>query len=100
MSDQSRAEGMRSGTKNLRYGMCDSLRAAPAEPISLLRSAGGVGLRWDPAAHPMIMVRDTRTGEVLSFARGGNVMVPARGDVELVTSDGVWSRSATVAAPR
>jgi hypothetical protein len=77
-----------------------SLRAAPAEPISLLRSAGGVGLRWDPAAHPMIMVRDTRTGEVLSFARGGNVMVPARGDVELVTSDGVWSRSATVAAPR
>jgi hypothetical protein len=78
-----------------------SLRAAPAEPISLMRSAGGVGLRWDAAAHPMIMVRDARTGDVLSFARGGSVMVPEKGsDIELVMSDGVGSRSATVAAPR
>jgi hypothetical protein len=78
-----------------------SLRATPAEPVSVMRAAGGVALRWDAAAHPMIMVRDVRTGEVLSFARGGNVVVPADGsEIELVMSDGVRSRSATVRAPR
>jgi len=78
-----------------------ALRAAPAEPLSLMRSAGGVAVRWDAAAHPMIMVRDGRTGEVLSFARGGNVIVPADGgEVELVLSDGVRSRSATARTPR
>jgi hypothetical protein len=66
-----------------------------------MRAAGGVALRWDTAAHPMIMVRDVRTGEVLSFARGGNVVVPADGsEIELLMSDGVRSRSATVRAPR
>jgi hypothetical protein len=78
-----------------------ALRATPAEPVSVLRSAGGVAVRWDVAAHPMIMVRDVRTGEVLSFARGGSVVVPAAGsEVELVMSDGVRSRSDTVRAPR
>jgi hypothetical protein len=78
-----------------------ALRATPAEPVSVMRSAGGVAVRWDAAAHPMIMVRDVRTGEVLSFARGGSVVVPAGGsEVELVMSDGVRSRSATVRPPR
>ena len=78
-----------------------SLRATPAEPVSLARSAGGVALRWDAAAHPMIMLRDGRTGEVLSFARGGNAVVPAdASEVELVMSDGVRSRSARIRAPR
>jgi hypothetical protein len=46
------------------------------------------------------MVRDVRTGEVLSLARGGNVVVPADGsEVELVMSDGVRSRSEMVRAP-
>jgi hypothetical protein len=78
-----------------------SLRATPAEPVSVNRSAGGLAVRWDAAAHPMIMVRDVRTGEVLSFARGGSVVLPADGsEVELVMSDGVRSRSATVRTPR
>jgi hypothetical protein len=38
------------------------------------------------------MVRDARSGEVLSFARGGSVTVPATGALELVASDGVHSR--------
>jgi hypothetical protein len=47
------------------------------------------------------MVRDVRTGEVLSFARGGNAVVPADGsELELVMSDGVRSSSAMVRAPR
>jgi hypothetical protein len=78
-----------------------SLRATQAEPVSAVRSAGGVALKWDAAAHPMIMVRDVRTGEVLAFARGGNAVVPADGsEVELVMSDGVRSRSATIQATR
>ena len=78
-----------------------SLRATPAEPVSVVRSAGGLALRWDVAAHPMIMVRDTRTGQVLSFARGGEVVVAADGnEVELLLSDGVRSRAATVRASR
>jgi hypothetical protein len=78
-----------------------SLRATPAEPATVTGSAGGVALRWDAAAHPMIMVRDVRTGEVLSFARGGSVVVPTDGsEVELVMSDGVRSRSARVRMPR
>lgn len=53
---------------------------------------GGTGIQWDAAAHPMIMVRDAQTGEVLSLARGGRVQLPAlRREVDLVFSDGVKS---------
>jgi len=70
-----------------------ALRTAPATPARLTSAAGGVSLQWDAAAHPMVMVRDARSGEVLSFARGGSVTVPATGaDLELVASDGVRSR--------
>ena len=48
----------------------------------------------------MAMVRDAGTGPILSFARGGSVTVPADGgDIELVTSDGVRSRSTLFRAP-
>jgi hypothetical protein len=77
-----------------------SLRAAPAQPMNVMRSAGGLALQWDGAAHPMVMVRDGRTGQVLSLARGGHVMLAAGGrEVELLVSDGVRSRVTTV-SPR
>ena len=62
-------------------------------PASVRRAAGGkVGVRWDAAAHPMVMVRDPETGEVLSFARRGSVQVPSdKREVDLVFSDGVTS---------
>ena len=70
-----------------------SLRAAPAMRPSVTRAANGVAVRWDPAAHPMVMVRDAGSGQVLSLARGGEVVVPAgAGGVDLVLSDGVRSR--------
>jgi hypothetical protein len=51
-----------------------------------------VTLQWDAAAHPMIMVRDPDTGEVLSFARGGNARVwTGKGAVDLEVSNGVQS---------
>ena len=64
-------------------------------------AAGGVGLRWDASAHPMLMVRDPVTGEVLSFARGGrSEIVTDRGELDLQLSTGVRGRSMRLAVPR
>jgi hypothetical protein len=52
-----------------------------------------VALRWDSRAHPMIMVRDPDTGEILSFARGGEVeLTTSKSQVDLNMSTGVRSR--------
>jgi hypothetical protein len=71
-------------------------RAAVVGPdsVEVRRVAGGrVGLRWNAGAHPMVMVRDPDTGEVLSFARGGDVeLSTSKGQVDLVLSDRVKSR--------
>ena len=68
--------------------------AAMPDSVQVRRSTGGrVAVRWDTLAHPMVMVRDAETGEVLSLARGGAVDVPtSRNQVDLVFSDGVRSR--------
>jgi hypothetical protein len=85
-------------------GAAEAVRAVPAAPadrvvLQARRVAGGVALRWDAAAHPMVMVRDPRTGEVLSFARGGQVEVStSRAELEVVGSDGVSSGAAVVVA--
>lgn len=69
-------------------------RVARPDSVEVQRAAGGkVTLRWDAVAHPMVMVRDPDTGEVLSLARGGNVELSTlKGQVDLVLSDGVKSR--------
>ena len=55
-------------------------------------SSGGMGIQWNARAHPMVMVRDAGTGEVLSLARGGQVQLPVfRREIVLVLSDGVKS---------
>jgi hypothetical protein len=70
-----------------------------AAPVEARRVAGGVALRWDARAHPMVMVRDPRTGEVLSFARGGEVEIPtSQAELDVSLSDGVGSRGARVSA--
>ena len=74
------------------------VRGAPRSGVKPLSAdvrrvpRGGTGIQWDAAAHPMLMVRDAQTGEVLSLARGGRVQLPALGrEVDLVFSDGVKS---------
>ncbi|HZI75571.1 MAG TPA: hypothetical protein VFD73_16440, partial [Gemmatimonadales bacterium] len=53
---------------------------------------GGAMLKWNAATHPMIMVRDPDTGEVLSLLRGGTAMVQtAKREVVLEVSDGIGS---------
>lgn len=51
-----------------------------------------VRLTWDAAAHPLVMVRDAITGDVLSFAKGGDMVIrtPAK-RLELTLSSGVTS---------
>jgi hypothetical protein len=68
--------------------------SARSDSVSVRRSAGGrVGLRWNARAHPMVMVRDPETGEILSLARGGDVQLStSKGAVDLVLSDGLRSR--------
>jgi hypothetical protein len=41
------------------------------------RAGGFVRLRWNAARHPVLMVRDPRSGAVLAFARGGDATVRA-----------------------
>jgi hypothetical protein len=56
-------------------------------------NSGQVELRWNGARYPMVLVRDLRTGAVVSLARGGAVRVPSpgSGDFGLTFSDGVHS---------
>ena len=54
--------------------------------------SGGVALGWDQRAYPMVMVRDAKTGQVMSLADGGSVQLPtSQRQVDLVLSDGVRS---------
>ena len=72
---------------------------AVAKPAQVRRVPGGkVAVRWDAREHPMVMVRDAVTGEVLSLARGGSVDVITRNrELDLMFSDGVQSRVKRVA---
>jgi hypothetical protein len=37
---------------------------------------------WDPAVYPMVMLRDARTGDIVSFPRGGRtILLTTRGSV-------------------
>jgi hypothetical protein len=61
---------------------------------------GRVSVRWDASAHPMVMVRDPSTGQVLSFASGGLAEIATdRTDLEVQLSNGVVGRSVRVAVP-
>ncbi len=77
------------------------LRLGVTEPIRAQRTAGGVRVRWDSSVHPMLLVRDPDTGEVLSFARGGDVELgTSKGELDVTASDQVLSgRSRVMVAP-
>jgi hypothetical protein len=71
-------------------------QAGPRGPDSLeVQPSGnrGLSLRWNASAHPVIMVRDPETGQVLSFARGGAAQIlTGKTRIDLLLSDGVRSR--------
>jgi hypothetical protein len=74
-------------------------RAAPAPSDVRLEARPGnrVMITWDATRHPMVMVRDAETGDVLSIGRGGAIELPAGlppGDrLQVLLSDGVTSRA-------
>ncbi|MEP7226733.1 MAG: hypothetical protein ABI785_05190 [Gemmatimonadales bacterium] len=73
-------------------GMQQSAGVKPLSASARRLADGGTGIQWDARTHPMAMVRDARTGEVLSLARGGSVELPGnRHEVDLVISNGVTS---------
>ena len=60
--------------------------------VEARRVAGGLALRWDASTHPMLMVRDPDSGEILSFARGGDVEVATgKAELDVTISDRVGS---------
>lgn len=79
------------------------LAAANGQDVVVARRQGGVAsLHWDAGAHPMLMVKDPDTGEVLSFARGGDIEVTTdKAELEVIASDQVGSKElrVTVGAP-
>ncbi|HSJ08566.1 MAG TPA: hypothetical protein VK928_01605, partial [Longimicrobiales bacterium] len=68
------------------------------DEVKVTRTSGNrVRLQWDVARTPMVLVRDPRTGAVLSFARGGDQLIAVPGtEVELNMSDGVKSTTRRV----
>lgn len=74
--------------------------AAAVNVVDATRAGtGSVSVRWNGTAARMALIRDRRTGEVLSFARGGSAHVRARtDDLEVILSDGVRSAAREVRA--
>jgi len=76
-------------------------QGAAQDRITAKGEAGAVRLEWNAAAHPMIMVRDPDTDEVLSFARGGAARVwTPKSAVDLEVSNGVGSQRLRLAISR
>ncbi len=79
-----------------------SRQGDPAAKVEVAAAGPGrVSLRWDPARAPMVIVRDPRSGQILSFARGGRAEVVAdQSEVSIGISDRVQSRERIVRVPR
>jgi hypothetical protein len=55
-------------------------------------SAGTVRVQWSATGARMALIRDRQTGEILSFARGGDARIRTRSaDLDVILSDGVRS---------
>jgi hypothetical protein len=67
------------------------LSVAPIDDTRVVAVDGNaVDVHWNAARHPMVLVRDVATGEILSFARGGHVRLhPPRAEIEIILSNGV-----------
>ncbi|MDQ6829292.1 MAG: hypothetical protein M3081_10545, partial [Gemmatimonadota bacterium] len=95
--------------RSLRSGISAAVQAqpgtpgGPADPKAIVSAVPGGRARvvWDATSHPMVMVRDAASGQVLSFGRNGTATVANNGgDLELVFSDRVHSTSQRISVPR
>lgn len=84
-----------------RAGQPASLRMGAAVTPVARREGRSVVIQWSASVHPTIMVRDPETGEVLSFARGGQARVLTdKNELDVVLSDGVKSQRVRLAISR
>ncbi len=73
-----------------------AVAAAQSQAASSVTRAGGNQLRveWDTSRYPRAIVRNPRTGRILSFLREtGSTVAWSGGDVEVLLSDGVRTRT-------
>jgi hypothetical protein len=70
-------------------------------PVTMRRTTDGrIAMQWDPASHPMLLVRDGDTGQIISFARGGSVELPGgHSRLSVAFSNRVQSGELRVAVP-
>lgn len=85
---------VRAPTEEMRSGQATPERALQAR---ITQSAGIPVLRWDASVSPLAVVRDARTGQILSLARGGAIELPPEVDsVQVDFSFGVRSLRTTL----
>jgi len=80
----------------------DEAAAGQAPALQATSLGGGrVALSWDAVRHPVVMVRDPATGQVISFARGGrSEVITDRPDLDVQLSNGVTGRAMRITVPR
>lgn len=75
-------------------------RAGAREFTVRRQQPGRASVEWDAERYPLAVVRDLATGEILSLARGGRVLLHSSpGEVIVTLSDGVRSMSYTARIP-
>lgn len=75
--------------------------AATADVAAVRDGTDDIRVRWNATHTPVLLVRDGRTGEILSFARGGDARVRTQAtEIEINMSDGVKSTMRRIAVPR
>jgi len=68
----------RKGASELRYKNAKSAAQSASRDEYFRVSdlpAGRAEIHWDAVAHPVVMLRDTKTGEVRGFLRGGDATI-------------------------
>ena len=80
------------GTQRTELLAASPTSASNDQPMAQRTGAGAVRLTWKNSATRGILVRDRRSGQILSFARGGEATVYSNeSELELTISDGVRS---------
>lgn len=97
-----RAFGPARSAERSRAAAALAAASAGGAGVALTRQGGATAaIRWDVRSAPAALVRDARTGEVLGIGLGGRLVLPAaRGELEVLLSDGVRTTAHRLPAPR
>jgi hypothetical protein len=93
--------GARRAVRHASTSAARPLPGAARREIDVVGVGSAARLRWDASRYAMALVRDRRTGEVLTFARGGAVRAGVRSgtELEVLLSDGVRTLRESVRVP-